>query len=409
MVVPGWSQARTAATRVWSELWDGGRGWILMFVSIGWFLALGVRIVYPALLPQVSAEFGTDYATLGGLISVLWMSYALLQFPGGVVADFIGERAVLVLSVAITTLGIIALVFVSSLSVFVMATVILGVGTGFYGTTRITVLSAVYSDRDATAISISQAAGNVGNVVLPITAGIVSVYLGWRWGFGVLLPLFALTAIGFWVFVPRRTAANAAGTASLAGTMRQVAGAISDRRVLAVTSILFLTMFMYQSVTGFLPTYLAEVKALPPSTAATVYGLFFAVAIGIQFVAGLIADRYDRRYAIAGFLALSVPAFGLLAYADGLLAIIGVIALMSCMLGGFPPAHAYAVRALPPAVQGSGYGLLRTLYIAFGALGPPAIGILADTGHFDEAFFVLGGVALLTSITAIMLPRIPGG
>lgn len=406
MVAETDSRVVTAATRVWADLWGDGRGWILVFVSIGWFLALGVRIVYPALLPQVAAEFAIDYATIGVLISVLWMSYALLQFPGGVVADFIGERAVLVISVGITILGVVGILFAFSLPWFVVTTIVIGIGTGFYGTTRITVLSAVYSDRDATAISISQAAGNVGNVVLPITAGVVSVYLGWRWGFGVLLPLFILTAIGFWVFVPRRAAAPQEDTASLAGTMRQVGGAISDSRVLAVTSILFLTMFMYQSVTGFLPTYLAEVKALPPSTAASVYGLFFASAIGVQFVSGLVADRYDRRFAIAGFLGLSVPAFGLLAFADDLIGVIGVVLLMSCMLGGFPPAHAYAVRALPPAVQGSGYGLLRTLYIAFGALGPPAIGILADIGRFDEAFFALGAVALLTSITALLLPRV---
>lgn len=401
-------RVRSAITTVWTDLWQGGRGWILLFVSIGWFLTLGVRIVYPALLPQVTAEFAIDYATIGGLISLLWLSYALLQFPGGVVADFIGERAVLVLSVSVTMIGITTIVVAASLPLFVMATIVLGIGTGFYGTTRITVLSAVYSDRDTTAISVSQAAGNVGNVILPVSAGGVSVYLGWRWGFGMLLPLLALTAIGFWAFIPKRTSPHSSDSGTFVRTMRQVGGAITNRRVLAVTSILFLTMFMYQSVTGFLPTYLAEVKTLSPSTAAAVYGLFFASAIGVQFVSGVVADRYDRRYAMAGFLGLSVPAFGLITIAQGLVALLGVVMLLSCMLGGFPPAHAYAVRALPAAVQGSGYGLLRTLYIAFGALGPPTIGVLADYGLFAEGFFLLGGVALLTSVASIRLPSVTG-
>lgn len=394
-----------SAADVLVDLKRDGRGWILLFVSFGWFLTLGVRIVYPALLPQVAAEFEIGYSTSGVLIGTLWVSYALLQFPGGLASDWLGERAVLLLSVLFAMVAIVTIVASTTLVFFFLATVALGVGTGFYGTTRVTVLSAVYSHRDTTAISISQAAGNLGNVILPVCAGFLSVYTGWRWGFGMLVPFLAVTAIGFWLVVPGRVAQRRSAE-SFVQTLGRARRVITNARIVKITAVLLLTMFLFQSVTGFLPTYLADIKDVSPRTATVLFGLFFTSAAVFQFCSGIISDRYDRRLAMIGFVGLSVPAFVALTVLEGRFALAGIVIALGSMLGGFPPAHAYATRAVPSEVRGSGYGLVRTIYIVFGALGPVTVGILADYGFFDEAFLMLGGVALLTCLVSTRLPSL---
>lgn len=399
-------ESRTALARLFVNLWRDGRGWILVFISAGWFLVLGGRIVYPALLPLVSREFTVNYATIGSLIGVLWTAYALVQFVGGLAADKLGERVVLVASLLLSLVGMTAIVLSPTFSTFVIATVVLGVGNGLFGTTRITVLSDIYDEVETTAISISQATGNVGNAVLPIAAGAIAATLGWRLGFGLLLPMFAVTAVGVWSTLPKRTSTPAGREERFIDTMRNVAAMARVRSVVQITTVHFLTIFLYQSVTGFLPTYFVEMKNLQADTAALLYGSFFAVAIGIQFASGLASDRFGKRITMSGFLVLSVPGFVLLPYADGVLLLAGVTVLLSFMLGGLPPAHSYAVQALPSNVQGSGYGLIRTLYIAFGAAGPPLVGLLADIGLFDEAFLVLGGVAVLASANCALLPAL---
>lgn len=399
-------ELRTTVGRFGADLWRDGRGWVLVVVSLGWLLVLGGRIVYPALLPLIAEEFAMDYSTVGGLIGVLWTSYALLQFPGGLVADRFGERAVLVASLSLSLLGMVAIVLSPVFGAFVVATAVLGVGNGLYGTTRVTVLSDTYDEMETTAISISQSAGNVGNAVLPVVAGGAAAALGWRMGFGFMVPLFAVVAVGAWLVVPVRTSAPAGEGESFGRTMRRVLAAIRARTVMQATLVLFLTMFLYQSLTGFLPTYLVEVKALPADTAATLYGAFFASAIVVQFVSGLVSDRYGQRVAMASFTGACVPGYLLLPYTEGVTSLLGVTVVLSFMLGAFPPAHAYTVRALPPALQGSGYGLLRTLYIAFGAAGPPVVGWLADAGLFDQAFLLLGAVCVAASATGALLPEL---
>ena len=399
------SRARSAVVRIAVDLRRDGPGWVLLAVSLGWFLTLGVRVVYPALLPQVTAEFGVDNATAGGFIGLLWTTYALLQFPGGALADAVGERLVLAGSVVLTLVAVCAIVVSDTLELFVLATVLLGLGTGLYGTTRLTVISAVYDRMRTTAISLSQAAGNVGNVVLSAGAGLVSVYLGWRWGFGYLLPVLIVSAVGLWVVVPRR-ASETTGEESFRRTMRKVAGAVRTPRVLAVTALLAVNMFLYQSVTGFLPTYLVSEKGLDPGTAATLFSLFFASAIAVQFLSGVVADRRGNRVAIAAFVSASVPAFVLLTVVESLPALVGVVLLLSCLLGAMPPVNAAGLAALPPEIRGSGFGLLRTGYIAFGAAGPPTVGLLADAGRFDGAFLGLAAIALALSVWGLLFERV---
>jgi predicted MFS family arabinose efflux permease len=399
------SRPGAAAVRIVADLRRDGSGWLLLVVSLGWFLTLGIRIVYPALLPQVTAAFGVGNATTGAFVGVLWAAYALMQFPGGALADAVGERLVLSGSLALTAVAVGAVARSTTVEAFVLATVLLAVGTGLFGTTRLTVLSAVYDRMETTAIGVSQVAGNVGNVVLSAGAGLVSVALGWRWGFGYVLPLVGVCAVGLWIVVPRRASATVDGE-PFRRTMRRVGGAIRRPRVLAVTALLSLNMFVYQSVTGFLPTYLVARKGLAPGTAATLYSVFFAAAIGVQFVSGALADRRGNRVAIAVFVGLSVPAFGLLTVVEAFPALVAVVLLLSSALGAMPPVNAAGVGALPEEIRGSGFGLVRTAYIAFGATGPLSVGLLADAGRFDAAFLFLGVVALATSVWGLLFRRV---
>ncbi|MFB6156466.1 MAG: nitrate/nitrite transporter [Haloferacaceae archaeon] len=398
-------RAASSVAGVVADLRRDGSVGVLLVVSLGWFLTLGVRIIYPALLPRITTEFGVGNAAAGLLVGALWTTYALLQFPGGALADAVGERFVLGASVLLSAGAVVGIVVSRSLPSFVAATVLLGLGTGLYGTTRITVVAAAYDRMETTAISVSQAAGNLGNVALPAGAGAVAAALGWRYGFGYTVPLFLLTAAGVWAFVPRRASA-AAGDEPFRETMATVATAVRTPRVLAVTALLSLNMFLYQSVTGFLPTYLVAVKGLDPGAATTLYSLFFAAAIGLQFLSGVVADRRGNPAAIALFVGLSVPAFVLLTVVESFPALVGTVLLLSCLLGAMPPVNAAGVGAVPERIRGSGFGLLRTAYIAFGAAGPPAVGLLADAGRFDAAFLGLGGVALGLSVWGLLFRRV---
>lgn len=397
------SGVRQRGQRLWRTLWNDGQGWILLTVSLGWALTIGTRIVYPALLPEIRLEFAFGYTTAGVLVGLVWAAYGITQFPGGLLADVTTERTALVAGTALTAVGICAVVVSPVFGLLVLATFVMGAGTGIYGTSRVTVLSNAYPDNDSTAIGVSQAAGNVGNAVFPVVAGVSSAYVGWRLGLGFLAPLLVVVTVGLWLTIPA-TASPRPSSSPARELVARAGGALTSPPVYVGTGLLLALMVVYQSLTGFLPTYLVDSKGASSSEAAAVYGGFFAVAVLAQLVAGLLADRIGVRTTIGVFASLSLPGFAMVLVADGLGAVLLGVAFLSALLGCFPPAHSYLVNAFPSSIQGTGYGVVRTVYIGFGAVGPVATGLVVDIGSFSAAFLALGALSAVIVVVGYALP-----
>jgi len=387
-----------------ADLTRGGRGRILGAVAFGWFLGLGMRLAAPALVPYIRADFGIDLSTAGLLLSTLWVTYALLQLPGGVLGDRIGERNVLVASSALAILALAASALAWSVVALFAGFVLLGSATGIYATSRFTSLHDVFPERSATAIGLSSAAGNVGTVLLPAGAGLIAAAASWRVGIAAAVPLFAVAAVGLWLAVPARTSGpeSAVDEFSLATVRRLVAG-IADRRALLYTAAMLLMSLVYQGFTSFYPTYLASVKGLSESNAAFVYSAFFAAGVLIQPLAGATADAVGDRLTVIGFTAVSAAGLGAVTVAEGFPALIVLSVVLSAQLGFWPIAQAAVIDALPDDMQGTGFGFLRTVYLLLAATAPTAVGVLADRGFFDEAFLLLAGCALASAGLGVLL------
>lgn len=387
------------------DLSTDGRGWILLAVAIGWFFSLGSRMVYPVVLPQITVEFHIDYGIAGIVLSVLWLAYALMNIPGGLLADRLGERFVLVAAMATACVGIVLIVTAPSFAVFLLATVVFGVGCGLFGTTGTTILSDVYAARDTTAIGLTQAAGSIGMIVLPAAAGVVIVMFGWRLGIGYILPGFLLVAIGLWVMIPPRTSDPVGMTGDAwQETARRVANALVDRTLILIVVALSCIGFVFQGLTGFLPVYLIDSKGFAQWEASLVFGLLFAGMIAGKVASGPVADRYGKRTALIGFAGTGAPTIVFLPLIDDVLLIVGLVVVAGLMLGITPVAMAYVIQFAPDDIQGSVFGTVRTVFIGVGVLAPPVIGLLADRGRFDFGIFLLGGVAVLSIFVVVLLP-----
>lgn len=390
-----------------TELRGDGRGRILLTVAVGWSLALGTRMVLPALLPQIKLSFGMGNAIAGALLTVLYVAYSATQFPAGILADRVGERRTLFASVVLTAVGATALAIAPTLAVFVGGTVFFALGSGLYGAPRVTVLSRTYPERDGTALGVTFAAGNVGSSVLPIIAGLIAVIVGWRFGFGVVVLPLVLVAVAVWWYVPERDGIGQATVGRVVPTgLRE---AVLTPQIGLAWVAMTLVLVAYQGITAFLPTYFVEVKGLGPAVASTLFGLFFAAGAAWQWGSGVTADRVGHRRTLVGIGVLATATVLVLPFVGGL----PVLAVLSLLLGvrlGFGPLNnAYVAAALPADVKGSGLGLFRSLQLLVSSAGSLIVGIMADAGAFDEAFILLAGITGLGTIGYGLLPDLAPG
>jgi MFS family permease len=390
------------------DLWSEGRGWILIAISIANLLSLGVRLTFPALLPQIKTEFLLTNTTAGILLTVLWVSFATAQLPGGFLTDRIGERNTVVASMALTAAALAVIVFSPGFPLFVVGLALFGFGTGLYGTPRITVLSDIYPDRAATAISVTSAVGNVGNAAFPVIATVIAGWFAWRVGVGVGLPGFALVAVALWLVVPARTSPGVQrdGDESRRQVARRTVAAVARRPVVLATAAMICLGFMWQGFTAFLPTYLVEVKGIPQPVAATTLGAFFVGGAVVQPITASVADEYDERRILVAVAAGTAVALAAFPFANSAPVFVALSLLASLQLAFWPIIFAYIPRALPDDAQGSGFGLLRTLFLYVGATGSVAVGALADADLFDESFLILAGITVVATVLSTALPPV---
>lgn len=148
-----------------AELWRGGREPTLVAVGGGWFLSIGLRMVYPAVLPYLRADFGFDLMTAGFLITALWVAYALGQFPSGLLDDRVGADRLLIVSTAVSAVTLAIVVTVGSVGMLFVGTALFGLAMELDGVSRFTLLVTTYPDRGCTAVGLVQSAGDVGSSV----------------------------------------------------------------------------------------------------------------------------------------------------------------------------------------------------------------------------------------------------
>lgn len=387
------------------DLWADGNGPILLTVALGWSLSMGVRYVYPSLLPFFREAFALDLTTSGLLLSALWGAYALGQFPGGLLGDRLGQRAILVISTGVSAAAILVAASALDVAMLVVGTMAFGVATALYATTRFTIFTDIYDERAGTAVGITMAGGSVGNTVLPPLTAAVATSATWRLGLGLLVPVFVLVTAALWVIVPAQTGTRTEEPAVSIALLGRVLRSIRGDRIPVVVTVHLLLAFASLGFLGFYPTYLVEVKGFAPDVAALVFGLYFAVGVVVQPLVGASSDTFGPRVTlttIAGLFSLGLFA---VRAGDSVLFFVLVTVLLSNRNGVGVVTNTFIAETLPADIKGSGLGLLRSTWILVGATSPLFVGYLGDFGRLDQAFLVLAGVAGLATALALFVPR----
>ena len=371
---------------------------MLLAVAFGWFLSISVRMIYPALLPFLRDAYGLSLTAAGLLLTVLWMAYAAGQLPGGILADWAGERLVLVASSALAAAMLSLVVLADSTAVLFGATALFGLGTALYGVSRFTVLERIYPDQLGTATGVTMAAGDVGNSLMPPAAGFVAAAIAWQVGFGFAVPLFAVAAGLLWTTLPARSGSRPSLRGSI--DLGDVRSTLSGPIVFRGTVLLVLWGVVIQAFIGFYPTYLLDEKGLSSAAATLLFGFFFALGILMKPIAGRAYDGVGVRTPVLVITLTAGVALATLPFVDGLVPLLLVTVLAGSLLGFETIMIADLTGRLPAGTRGTNLGALRTVYIALGAASPVVFGAIADRGFFDEAFL---GTAAIAGVVALVV------
>lgn len=376
----------------------------LLVISIGWSLLIGARMIYPVVLSQIQSSFGLSFAIAGLLITILWLFYAIGQFPAGILADKYDEVTILLISIFSVAGAIFLVTIAQNAAILFIATALCGLGMSLFHIPRLTLLTDLYEERVGSALGFTFAIGDVGQALIPPIAGIVAVSITWQFGFGVMIPFMLVIGILVWYILKDYDSKDRNRAEFKEVTSRGVLVEILQPNMIFIAAIMFLYVFIWQSFTAFYPIYLIGEKGFSPAIAGVLFGAFFAIGIVIKPVSGAIYDRFGVRLTLAGLLIISAIGFTLLPVLGSLSLIIMITPLISSSLGTGTITQAWISESLSESMRGSGLGLINTIIMTLASSGPVMFGVIADYGYLDLAYGMLGVMLLFGGVITLFIP-----
>src|ERR1700730_12472863 len=167
----------------------------LLAAAMGWALDAFDAMLYSLVLTQLMRDFGMSKATSGLLGSLTLLASGIGGVAFGFLADRIGRKRALMLSILTYSVCSFASGLATSILMLAVARFILGLGMGGERNTGATLVAETWPTEFLDkAISIVQSSWALGFVVEALVAGPVSRYFGWRAVFfvGILPALLTL-------------------------------------------------------------------------------------------------------------------------------------------------------------------------------------------------------------------------
>ena len=399
-----WPRDVTRAER--SSLIAGGAGWMLDAMDV---------MLYSLVLAYLIHDFGMSTRTAGLLNSLMLIASAIGGLLFGIVADRVGRKRALMLSILVYSVSSAACGFTHSIPQLAVFRFLLGLGMGGEWTTAAALIAETWrAEHRAKALGLMQSAYAIGEAIAALVVLLVLPHFGWRAVFFVgVLPALMVLWIRRSVPEPelwKQRAAAAKPRVPLSGLL---SGDVLRNGVLATTMNAF-AMFGYWGLFTWIPAYLS----LPASQGGRGLSLvkttsFFLVLCFGKWLGyalfGFLADAFGRRKPYFAYLLIAaalVPLYGMARSSFWLLVLGPFVAFFGT--GFFSGFAAIASEIFPGEIRAAAMGLSYNVGRGLSAAAPFAVGALALHYGIGTAFFLQAGAFFVSAILALALPETRG-
>lgn len=346
----------------------------------------------PPALAAVQRHFGTTPDVAGILLAVFTFPGLVLTPILGLLADRIGSKLVIVVSLVVFGMGGIAALFATRFEHIVLVRAVQGVGAAALGALNVALISNFFRGQERIRLlGYNHSVLSIGTTVLPLVSGQLAA-LEWRLPF-VLPSVGLLVAVAVAIVVPLST--SAAERVSVAITV--------PRGTLAL--LLMVSTVTYAILFGPFLNYVQErVRELDPASPTlyqqigVIVGLMSLVTtLGAAFV-GRLSARFSLLmllqlacvfYAAAMVLYLIMPSFWLLVIPTALFGFAQAL--------NQPVVQALVAELSPPSRLATVLSLNRTAALVGQTIGPVLFGGIYRGTGLDGVFVVGAVLAMLTA------------
>lgn len=348
------------------------------------------------LFPVWQAAFGLSFAQVGMLKTLYSGCMAALQVPASLLAERIGERALLALGTLVAALAFIISGWTAGFLGLALCLMLGGAGASVQHPLGSTLTSRAFEGaQQRTALGTYNFSGDIGKVLLPALCAALLAAFNWHAVTPLMGTLGLAAALAIWFTVPRAQPPAAASDAPPA----QASAGIAPASLMTPGFVSLSAIGIIDSATrmGFLTLlpFVLIAKGASVTQVGFALSLTFAGGAAGKFVCGLIAAR-------AGVLRTTI--FTELGTAAGIVALLPLSLEASMLLlpvigialnGTSSVLYGTVAELVPAARRARAFGVFYTLTIGAGAVSPALYGLLGDAIGVPRTFGVIAVVVLL--------------
>jgi sugar phosphate permease len=389
---------------------------VLSILFAAYMLCYLDRMVMASAIPFIALDFHLSATAMGVVLSAFFAGYALMQIPGGVLADRLGPRPVLVAGIAWWSVFTALTGFVNGIGTLLTVRVVFGLGEGPFPAAASKTLANWFPARElGRASGLQQASTYLGAAIAPLIVASLIPVVGWRAIFSCLFLPGVVLAILVWRYVGDRPihagyvtnqAVDNAGLGKPKGDLRV---SFKTPAVRWCAASLFLSNVVSWGLMNWLPTYLLRAKGYSVAEMGILASVTnFAGAAGFV-LGGYVCDKYFiGRLRVP--LALGLFSSAVFTYLAAILPGRGeaVACLVLVFIGlniSFTAIFTLPLVIVPKHAVGGAFGIVNTAGQLAGVLAPTLVGSLLDltNGNFRIVLFVMVGFTLAAIYPALRI------
>jgi sugar phosphate permease len=383
------------------------KNFILTLLFIGWIVDYLDRMVMSVALTSVGTEFNLSTTALGVVLSSFFAGYALMQFPGGWLADKYSSRKVMLVSLVIWSIFTALTGMAWSLMSLLVIRFLFGLGEGGFPAASSKAIAEYFPKQERAKAQATMLSSNAfGAAIAPLVAAPMMLWLGWRHMFLFIAFIGLLLAVVYWVYIrPPKTVEQAETKSQRKMSLKDLVQTPTMWKLVIAWFGLDIVLWGFSS---WLPSYLLKVRHLDLLHAGLLASLpFFAGGVAMV-LGGWAVDKYfTNREKYFTILVEIVGAFFLyLMFTTSSLQLAMVYQVISAffLYLGFAGIWALPLKILPTEVMGSAAGMINFGGQLAGFISPMVMGFLisAFNGSYNAAFWFLilaAGISILACFT----------
>jgi len=364
---------------------------------------------------DIQASFGIGGTLLGFFSSAYFYSYAAMQLPTGLMADFWGPRKTVASFLILAGIGSIMMGFAPNLPLAMAGRILVGIGVSTVFVCNFKILSEWFSARKFVIMgTLFMAMGGVGAAISGAPLAWMSNLMGWRMTLVLVGIVTLLLAVLAAIFVRNRPSEmglppvgkEQEGSRETRGFMQGLSLVVLSPRFWPIALWAFCVVGLSFAVGGLWGgPYLMRVYGMSKSAAGEVLSTFALALIAGSPLLGWAANRFGRKPVLMGCSALMLAVSLLFFWFVESLTVPALYLLFFCFFlsGGAvgPILATVSKESFPISIAGTSVGLVNIFPFIGAAVFQIIMGAMVSSEGGGQAAYTVEGFRRLFLICVV--------